>query len=540
MKARTARRTFEVLAFVLPVLALVFLSYERAIHDQRTRASLLADEVLRRAEITSKQLADGFMAVRGVTPGTVCSDSNIIRMRKIAVASPYLGGFGYIENNKLLCSSFGSQPYALDVGPPNYISATGYAIRLPRELDIAPGVKMLLTSAPDGFTGFFHPTLVLTLVPDGEDISLGAVGTSTRLTLMSTGSASFDWKHMAIPPHNDGVILANGYLLAIRKSPTWDNFSYAAVPLSAVFAEFGSGLPVALFIGVGFGIAGVWLARRLLAQRASLHTMLRVALRRNEIYVEYQPIVDMRTGRWVGAEVLARWRMDNGELVSPDVFISLAEEHGIISEITALVVALGVGHIAPLLRTQPGMFLTINCSPSDLEGDSLFDLLTDTVKRFDLSPSHLHVEITERNSVSSTEQVANIEKLRAHGFEVGTDDFGVGFSNLGYLNFIPLDYVKIDRSLLIDRLHDDKPFDIVETIVRLAHARSIRIIAEGVETETQRVRLTASGVDFGQGWLFARPMSALEFLGRYAREGGGKESHDAHAGSLMAPRRISA
>jgi sensor c-di-GMP phosphodiesterase-like protein len=276
-----------------------------------------------------------------------------------------------------------------------------------------------------------------------------------------------------------------------------------------------------------------------MAQRQSLQALLRIALKRNQIYVEYQPIVDMNTGRWVGAEVLARWRLDNGEQVPPDVFIPLAEEHGLISEITATIVALGIGQLAPLLKAQPGMFVTLNFSPHDLEGSRILPLLEDTVVRNGLQPRNVHIEITERKSVSTPEQVAAIDRLRARGFEVGTDDFGVGFSNLGYLNLIPLDYVKIDRSLMIDGLHDNQPFDIVETIVRLAHARGILLIAEGVETEVQRRRLTACGVDFGQGWLFARPLPPLEFMARFARLGSG-DILDPRNSAPAASRRASA
>jgi sensor c-di-GMP phosphodiesterase-like protein len=134
-----------------------------------------------------------------------------------------------------------------------------------------------------------------------------------------------------------------------------------------------------------------------------------------------------------------------------------------------------------------------------------------------------------------------IDRMRAYGFEVGTDDFGVGFSNLGYLNLIPLDYVKIDRSLLMDGLRNEEAFDIIETVVRLAHSRDILLIAEGVETEAQRARLTASGVDYGQGWLFARPMPALEFVSRFAREGAGTITDPSATHPFLdRPRRISA
>jgi sensor c-di-GMP phosphodiesterase-like protein len=445
-------------------------------------------------------------------------------MRRIALASPYLAGFGYIVGDALLCSSFGSQAQPVAVGAPDYVSATGYAIRTERELDIAPGTRLLLSTAPDGFTGFFHPSIVVTLAPSGDDFSLGVVGYTSRLPLMSTGAAHFDWAKQGPVTEGPSVIARDGYFLALQKSARWDYFVYAAIPLAAATTEFLEQLPLFLIAGLFLGAAGFILVGRAFDRRGSLESMLKSALRRNQIEVEYQPIVDMRTGQWVGAEALARWRLAGGDLISPDVFIPIAEEYGLINDLTATIITLGLGHLAPLLATREAFFLSINVSSHDLNDTGIVRSMENAVRRFGLVPKNVHVEITERKSVSLSSHVETITALRSKGFKVGTDDFGVGFSNLGYLNDVPLDYVKIDRSLIANAANDEQPFDLVETVVRLARARGIEIIAEGVETEAQRAKLVACGATLGQGWLFARSMTALEFVAAFARAGQGKES----------------
>jgi sensor c-di-GMP phosphodiesterase-like protein len=517
------RRAVELLAFVVPVLLVVLLAYERCLHDQKTSAAILANAILSRSQATSDQLKAGFMAVQGVNPSNACSDSNIIRMRKIALASPYLAGFGYIVGNALQCSSFGSQIAPVDVGAADYVSATGYAVRSERELDIAPGTRLLLSTAPDGFTGFFHPSIVATPMNDDADVSLGVVGTTSRMLLMSTGTKHFDWATRETIAPQPSMIVKDGYFVAIHKSAKWDYFVYAAMPVSAATAEFHQLLPLALIVGLFLGAAGFLLVSRVTERKTSIDALLKAALRSNQIHVEYQPIVDLKTGEWVGAEVLARWRLDDGQFVSPDVFIPIAEEYGLIGEVTSTVITLGLGHIAPLIATRPNFFLSINISASDLENIGLAQSLEEAVRRCALLPRNVHVEITERRSVSLSSHGETIAALRQRGFKVGTDDFGVGFSNLGYLNDVPLDYVKIDRSLLANAANGERPLDVVETVVRLARARGIEVIAEGVETEAQRARLVAVGVTLGQGWLFARSMTALEFAAGFARAGRRKE-----------------
>jgi sensor c-di-GMP phosphodiesterase-like protein len=271
-----------------------------------------------------------------------------------------------------------------------------------------------------------------------------------------------------------------------------------------------------LAFGLLAGIAMSEVLRRLAAARDALPKLLKHALRRNEIYVEFQPIVDMTTGCWVGAEALARWRRPNGEIVPPDVFVPLAEEYGLIRDLTKTVLESGLRQMAALLRSNKSFFIAFNVSAEDLrEATAVPDLLA-LVERHQVQPCNVQLEITERQVMNGDSDISTVAALRSNGFKVGTDDFGIGCSNLGYLNAIPLDYVKIDRSFVINPSRGNAPFDIVDTIVRLAKARGIENVAEGVEVEGQQSHLVEMGVRLGQGWLFGKPMSASEFISKLA------------------------
>ncbi len=520
MNSRAALRATQAAVFLLPLLAAVFFAYERSLHDQATRATVLADEVMRRGDITGDELFGAFTSLAAVAPADACGASNLERMRHIAIASPYLAGVGYIAGNALQCSSFGPEVQPIDVGPPDYISSSGYAVRPGRQLSSATGARFILSSAPNGFTIFFHPSLVLTLARPDEPLSFGVLGYSSRFPLMASGPVQFDWARLVLAQNESRLLIRDGSVVALHRSTKWDLFAYAAVPLAIVNAGFVHLLPIFLVVGLLAGIAAAVMAGKLWELRTSLQALLRSALRKNEIFVEYQPIVELRSGGWIGAEALARWRLRGGEMVPPEVFVALAEEHGLVQELTATVMTLALGHLAPLMTARPEFFITLNFSSNDLDNDRSISQLETMTARYGLDPGRVHIELTERSSVATDAHIAAISRLRSKGFEVGTDDFGVGFSNLEYLTRVPLDYLKIDRTLVASARDGSESRDIVETVVRLARSRGIRIIAEGVETEAQRLALLEAGVEYGQGWLFGRPMSALEFIAKFARFGG--------------------
>ena len=251
---------------------------------------------------------------------------------------------------------------------------------------------------------------------------------------------------------------------------------------------------------------------RLGTSRASLPALLRAGIARGEIAVVYQPIVELRTGRWVGVEALARWHRSNGESVPPDVFIPIAEQHGLIGAITEHVCETALRELSALTREPGGFFIGINIAPADLRGPHFAKTLGRLCHLNSVAPHAVHLELTEREDASSPELAQAIEHLRRLGYLVGSDDFGIGYSNLAYLDALTLDYIKIDRAFVGNAVRRGPGAEILDHIIGLAHARGLKVIAEGVETEAQRDRLLATGVEMGQGWLFGRPLPLAAFL----------------------------
>jgi diguanylate cyclase (GGDEF)-like protein/PAS domain S-box-containing protein len=253
-----------------------------------------------------------------------------------------------------------------------------------------------------------------------------------------------------------------------------------------------------------------------LQQQASfklrLTNELRMALARRQLHVHYQPIVETTTGRVRKAEALLHWEHPEFGPVSPAIFIPLAEETGLIDEIGDWVLGEAIADIERWRRKYDCIIeLSVNISPLQFERQGPLPWL-ERILRSEL-PSCITVEITEGVLVSDTGQVSRrLGDLHEAGARVSIDDFGTGFSSLAYLKHFDVDYLKIDKSFIVQLADDDGDKALTEAIVGLAHRLGIEVIAEGVETGAQRDLLAAFGCDYIQGWFHAKalPREAFE------------------------------
>jgi sensor c-di-GMP phosphodiesterase-like protein len=502
----------DVCLVLVPIIIAAALAYQVSLHDQRNRAQTMADVVLNRSELTTQQLASAFQRMEVFGPARACSPEAMALMRAIDLGSSLLQGVGYVENNELKCSSLG-EVGPVDVGPPDFVSAKGGIIRRHRVLPIAPGTPLLLVSADSGYTALVHPALIFNLADEHGDLPAGTVGYSTRQTILYSGSKTYDWRSADMPANQySGTLVMDDHILAWRRADVWDQFTYAAIPVAAVGAEFWGLVGFYLAGGLVAGCAALWMARWLTATRTSLPALLRAGLANNEIQTVYQPIVDMRTGRWVGAEVLARWRRQSGESISPDVFVPIAEKHGLIRQLTRHVMITAANDLEVFLDLSPDFFVSINITSMDLQDPDFEKRLVAECDARGVAHRRVHLEITERAEVDPAKEAQTIRILREHGFEVGIDDFGIGYSNLVYLDTLNVDYLKIDKAFVASLSGGTLGTAVVDHIIGLAGARGLSVIAEGVEQEEQRAALVTRGVWLGQGWLFAKPMSAANLV----------------------------
>lgn len=496
--------------FAIPVLISLLLAFVIANQELHQKAGGLAGVALHRAAQITDQIAQAFTDMHTLAPVARCSADAIAFMRSVDLGSSLLQGVGYIRQNTLQCSSLGS--VATFVGPPDYVSATQTRFRHDRTLAEARRTPLLMVSDQDGFTALVHPSLLFSLDNDDASVPEGIVSYSQRLPIVTRGSLLFDWSSRDLDPGaTEGFFNEAGLLVGWKRSPVWDHFAYAAVPEAGLFDGLLSIGRFLLPLGVIAGVLSLMGGRKLEAARTGLPSLVREGLRRGEFSVVYQPIVELASGRWVGAEVLARWQRPSGEWVSPDLFVAIAEQHGLIRSLTDTVLKQCTEDFTRVLHAHPGIFLSVNVSSFDLADDDFPMVLTRLCKRSGIEPQRLHLEVTERAEISLEKEVDGIRTLRGLGFPIGIDDFGVGYSNLAYFDKLGLDYIKIDRVFVANALHGNLGAGIVEHIIAMAAEQHLHVIAEGIEHEEQRLALMQRGVTNGQGWLFAHAMQLAEF-----------------------------
>ena len=251
-----------------------------------------------------------------------------------------------------------------------------------------------------------------------------------------------------------------------------------------------------------------------LREKIELQQDLRRAISNSEFMLVYQPQVDALTYAVKGAEALLRWRHPSKGFISPDIFIPLAEENGLMVEIGNRVLLEACKH-AVVLKDQNllDVMVSINISSRQFRSADFIDVIKDTLLQTGASPSTIMFEITESLAMSDIQQTTHVlNTIRELGVKVSVDDFGTGYSSLSYLKEFPLDELKIDKAF-IDGLPDNKGDQaITSAIVTMAKRLNFKIVAEGVETEPQLKYLQQINCDLIQGYLFSKPVSQAEFI----------------------------
>ncbi len=256
-------------------------------------------------------------------------------------------------------------------------------------------------------------------------------------------------------------------------------------------------------------------------ERVSMVRDLRTAILEKQFQLEYQPIVDLRSGKLQKAEALLRWHHPTRGVISPEQFIPVAEETGLIMEIGDRVFQEAARQTHEWRERYDADFsVSINSSPIQYRDQSpRMNRWLNYLAELGLPESALTIEVTEGVLMDPSSQTAErLSAFHAAGLRISLDDFGTGYSSLGYLKKYPIDFIKIDRTFVQNLTQDSDDLALCEAIIVMAHKLRIRVIAEGIETEEQQALLSTAGCDFGQGYLYSKPVDAEAFSRLLAKQ----------------------
>ncbi|AUZ80269.1 sensor domain-containing protein [Aeromonas sp. ASNIH1] len=253
-----------------------------------------------------------------------------------------------------------------------------------------------------------------------------------------------------------------------------------------------------------------------LKRRQLIAAQLPLAIKSAELTAVYQPIICTHSNRLHGAELLCRWPHPEFGMVSPDEFIPLAEELGLIGQLGQLMLELGCAQLARWQVAAPDLVLSINLSPLQFRDPELCPQIFDCIARHGLAPWQLELEITEGVLMENADEIeSNLASLIEAGFQLAIDDFGTGYCSLAYLPRLQVATLKLDKSFTQGLATNQATTAIVRSVIGLGHELGIKITAEGVETPEQQAWLVQVGCDRLQGYLFSRPLPPAEFARSY-------------------------
>ena len=440
----------------------------------------------------------------------LCSDADLGDLEARTFRSSQLKDIGRTRNGILYCSAFLGRlkkPYV--EGTPTVVLADGTNVYADIALVLASmggdhGTVVELGDldavlSPNAFDHWNRPHVSYTIVAVDRKTNRLARIAGSNLSLQASQALSQGFAVLT------GTIYRincsdQHQICAVTSEPLADVWGYSTTS-QIVYAAMGA------FAGLSLGLLAALLYLRTIGLSYQLHCAIRK--RSPSLRLVYEPILDGRTYRTVGAEALLRWTDQTGASISPDVFVRMAEEKGFIDELTAFVVRRALGEIGDLLRRHSHFTLSINIAASDMNGHRLLGLLQKEVQQAKVSPGQIALELTERSTADLAVARASIRRLREAGYKVHIDDFGTGFSSLSYIDQLAVNAIKIDRSFTRAVGTDAVTAPILPQMIAMAESLGLEVIVEGVETEEQKKFLSANKKPLRlQGWAFSKALSA--------------------------------
>jgi sensor c-di-GMP phosphodiesterase-like protein len=502
------------MAGVLGLLTLLgWYLWQESVGAEERRLEGLARRLGERAESVLMD-SRALLEVLNASDAPRCGRAHVDFMLREAVARPFVRSIAYWEAVERRCGVGFVQGEAPTPSEASKIYPSGVVAWWPGPDTAVGDVELFIMRLGAHSLALDTRLLIDRRLPGEQRAGLWVEG-----LLMAASPADATLPDPATLPSGLTIDRVNGRLVSRFSLGTVFPMDVVAVQSSSSFLDRYLGTLLTAG-GLGLMLMGLWFlfVRRLSRRQLSLAAELRSAIEHNGIDAVYQPIVDLQTGRCRGAEILARWQRADGEVITPDVFIPLAERHRIIGGLTRCMLQRALQELGDFLRQRPDLSINLNLSPLDLEDRLLAGLLESELEAAALPASTFKLEITERALVDHEECRGLIGELRQRGHRIAIDDFGTGYSSLAYLESFELDTLKLDKAFVDATGTEAVTSSVILHIIEMARSLDLDMVAEGIETEEQARWLEGQGVQLGQGYFYSRPLDAGAFMA-FAREG---------------------
>lgn len=497
---------------VVPTLLVLALTYWQAVAQARARLGGVAEATAERVRTVLWAVEGALVSVHYLARQEGCSGRLVADFAAAATAHDWIRALAFVNpDDRVACTSYGAfdPPIPVRHHKVDMLGEEGGAVRFSRPVNISylAGSAILAVHRID--RGRNAGAAVVAAVGPSDLLAAGgaeSLGAAGRIEVSIAGAVVAE---DGSPPAAETATLSERREVAPFRVEV-----RADAGADWALAHWWHTAAIAIAAGAFAAVLFTAAALRMARQRASLRDDLRDALENGELAVHYQPVIDLQRRRCVGAEALIRWTQPSGAVVSPDVFIQLAEDTGDIVPMTRWLMRKVGEEAGERLRHDEDFHIAVNLAPvhfSDGRISAAADAL-EAAARAGFPLGRLQFEITERALVDERRCKEVIAALTSQGNKVSIDDFGTGYSSLAYVGNFRVDALKIDKAFVKTIGTGAASAGLADIIVDMATALGLKVVAEGVETEAQAAHLRQRGVQYAQGWLYSRPLPAAEFL----------------------------
>lgn len=495
-----------IFSILLPICLSVWLAHRQAEDKFVDDLNRYASRVLIRANLVTEQ-AKTALTLTERYQGTPCSRAHLLAMRRVAFSLRYVQEVLYVVDRKPVCSSLELNSLSPAFPPPMRMTPDGYDAWLTKQNDL--GIDRFMAALGNqNHVVMIDPESLIDVIPFGAlPMDTALIGNDSNIVFAQ--SAALDPNVLKqLQRQNYAPLQYHGAMYVVKEVPELRFTIIAWTSLKPLKEDWYQQLVFWLPFGILFSLAAATFMVRILKRLQSPRNRLLDAIRARAFVVHYQPIVALSSGKIVGAEALVRWPQPDGSLLSPDVFIPLAEQSGLTSQLTKVVVEKVFDDLGEWLKHHPELHISVNIAPEDLISNELPRLLSRLLNHAQLQPQQIALELTERGFADPKISAPAIAAYRLSGHAVYIDDFGTGYSSLSYLQDLDVDILKLDKSF-VDALEFKH---VTPHIIEMAKSLKLAMVAEGIETEGQLEWLRRHGVQYGQGWLYSKALPKLEFI----------------------------